>query len=1147
MFACLVACIGGAADLGLAAMGPVAKAQIAALVAEKEARTPVERRIASQLLLAIDAARDRPRHPMLRGLARREPDAHGRIAVDIDLTDAAQLPAVLAALRDADAVVDYASAAVRGIAARVPVGALEAIAAHEGVRFVGSRREGGAHRNTTSEGDATHQADIARATFGFTGNGQKVCVISDGIDTLRARQASGDVAPVVDVLAGQEGNGDEGTAMLEIVHDLAPGATLGFATGYRPGGSYYQMAQNVLDLGDPAKGKCTVIVDDIFYFDDSPFTESLLLRSVNTVTAGGVLYFSSAGNFGSQSAGTTGWWEGDFNSTNNVTSDLIPGHVLHEFSPGVGSNPALGSATEAALFWADRNAGATTDYDLYVLDSTLQTVLGASTTTQDGAQDASEFLSAGSTAFPAGSRLVVAKKADAPNRMLAVLWYRHPLTYTTPGSTHGHNSAADAFSIAATPVRGPYPGPFTTASVVEPFSSDGPRRMFLDYDGNTLPGAPAGNFTSTGGVVRNKPDLTAADGVSVDVPGLSPFFGTSASAPHAAAIAALVRQAAPSYRPSSIRSLLTGSALDLYGTGWDRDSGAGIVMATSALQTAMAAPIPGIALASVTPSEVHGNGNALVDAGEDWSLAIALRNGGGATATSLVATLASSTPGVVVTSGPVAYPNVPVATTVATPLDRPFRFSVFDVPCGEPIHFTLTLTLAESAQPLVFAFDVPTALVLGAAQTFSYTGPGVAIPDGIGPNLPGAPAIIGLPVSGVAGNVGDVKLRIDGVNGCMPNVADNAGIDHPFVGDLVVELAAPDNASVPVISRPGGANLIGPNFCDSTLTDRAPRYLAAASDASAPFTGDWQPFQPLSRLRGKPANGTWQLRASDWFAGDSGHVNRFSLVVSPLACTRTALGVSMQATKTVVGNFAVGQMVTYIVTLTNTGTGVQADNDGAEYLDVVPAGLTILPQWTTASSGSLSVVGNEVAWNGSIEPGGFVALNIAATIDPGMEGRIVTSQGIVHYDANHVGSNTDTLLTDDPHVSGNANPTAFVVAPPFDAGDIDKDGLHDALTDGLLIIRYLFGLSGDALVRGAVAPNAGRSGSDAILDHLIAIQPLLDVDANGQTDALTDGLLCVRYLFGLRGEALIAGAIGAGATRTVAIDIEAYLATLFPP
>src|SRR5262249_53678982 len=113
-----------------------------------------------------------------------------------------------------------------------------------------------------SEGDVTHGADRARAGFRVTGIGVKVCVLSDGVDSLAVSQAAGEL-PAVDVLPGQEGFGDEGTAMLEIVHDLAPNATLGFATAFSTEENF---AQNILDLR--SAGHCDIIVDDVIYFHE---------------------------------------------------------------------------------------------------------------------------------------------------------------------------------------------------------------------------------------------------------------------------------------------------------------------------------------------------------------------------------------------------------------------------------------------------------------------------------------------------------------------------------------------------------------------------------------------------------------------------------------------------------------------------------------------------------------------------------------------------------------------------------------------------------------------------------------------------------------------------------------------------------------
>jgi hypothetical protein len=110
--------------------------------------------------------------------------------------------------------------------------------------------------------------------------------------------------------------------------------------------------------------------------------------------------------------------------------------------------------------------------------------------------------------------------------------------------------------------------------------------------------------------------------------------------------------------------------------------------------------------------------------------------------------------------------------------------------------------------------------------------------------------------------------------------------------------------------------------------------------------------------------------------------------------------------------------------------------------------------------------------------------------------------------------------------------------------DIDGDGEANALTDGLLVMRHLFGIGGEQLTQSATGAHATRTGSAAIAAWLEDIGPLLDVDGDGRIDALTDGLLLMRYLFGLRGDALPTGAIGATAKRTTGAQIEAYIASI---
>ena len=108
------------------------------------------------------------------------------------------------------------------------------------------------------------------------------------------------------------------------------------------------------------------------------------------------------------------------------------------------------------------------------------------------------------------------------------------------------------------------------------------------------------------------------------------------------------------------------------------------------------------------------------------------------------------------------------------------------------------------------------------------------------------------------------------------------------------------------------------------------------------------------------------------------------------------------------------------------------------------------------------------------------------------------------------------------------------------------NGRYDALTDGLLILRYMFGLDGETLISGTVASDATFKTPAEIEAQIELIYPLLDVDGNSNVDPLTDGLLIVRYLFELRGTTLILGVIATDATRRTSEEIEALLSSLTP-
>jgi hypothetical protein len=111
--------------------------------------------------------------------------------------------------------------------------------------------------------------------------------------------------------------------------------------------------------------------------------------------------------------------------------------------------------------------------------------------------------------------------------------------------------------------------------------------------------------------------------------------------------------------------------------------------------------------------------------------------------------------------------------------------------------------------------------------------------------------------------------------------------------------------------------------------------------------------------------------------------------------------------------------------------------------------------------------------------------------------------------------------------------------------DIDNDGNTDALTDGLLLLRFSFGLTGDSLTSGTISAGSNLSPSE-VETKLNATQAIADIDGNGEVDALTDGILLLRYLFDVSGDSLIDGVISTNATRNTISAISEYIAQYFP-
>jgi len=451
----------------------------------------------------------------------------------------------------------------------------------------------------TTQGDAVLGSDDVRNILGFDGTGVKIGVISDGVDGLAMSQATGDLPGFVDVGSNANG-GDEGTAMLEIIHDIAPGAELAFHTAFPTSMNFLNAITFFMNNG------VDIIVDDVGFLTQPYFQDGELAQAAQNAVDNGIIFVSAAGNDAQR----------HYQAFYIDDGGLDPDDDLHNFGAAAGGSSDVGMTYEipggglAAFFlqWSDPFGSSSNDYDLFIVDSFSGNILDSGTNPQDGNDDPFEFAIVDNDGF--GSLLVeiiIRKFSGTPQTLEIHFNLDGDLTeFNVPeDAIFGHPAAPGVLATAAFDWK--------TPNTIESFSSQGPVSIISPSN------AVLSSTTTTNVAIsehRDKPELSAPDGVSTTVLGFTTFFGTSAAAPHAAAVAALVLEAIEFTESNAtlgdptianrqvveVKNALTSTAVDLGQPGFDNISGFGRINAFAAVQSVLAAgPTP-----TPTPSATPG-------------------------------------------------------------------------------------------------------------------------------------------------------------------------------------------------------------------------------------------------------------------------------------------------------------------------------------------------------------------------------------------------------------------------------------------------------------------------------------------------------------------------------------------------------------
>ncbi len=402
------------------------------------------------------------------------------------------------------------------------------------------------------------------------GTGIKVGVLSDSFNDLGGAaedEADGALPPAADIQVLKDlasGGTDEGRAMMQIIHDIAPGADLAF---YTASDSEQDFADGILAL---AAAGCKVIVDDVAYFDEPFFQNGVVAQAIQTVEAEGVTYITAAGNDASN--GYQAAWtptSGSFGGVNLTDAESFGGSIVQTIRIVGNSSYDV----PLILEWNQAYGAATSDLEILVFSGGQ--LLGSFTNRSD-AEPTNPWVAVD---LPGGATYQIAiVNLSGPNPGLIkeiIEGDGLPVTISgaNAGTVYGHAMTPGAITVGAvnvvdTPAYGVSP------PTSESYSSSGAGTELLFANNGTPLSSPD---------VLSPVVVSGVDNIQTTVSDLTDFYGTSAAAASLAGVAALILSANPTLTPAQVEQILEETALPMADPAV---SGAGLVQVDAAVQAA---------------------------------------------------------------------------------------------------------------------------------------------------------------------------------------------------------------------------------------------------------------------------------------------------------------------------------------------------------------------------------------------------------------------------------------------------------------------------------------------------------------------------------------------------------------------------------